>query len=70
VIRKIAKMGKRKKTGRNKNSFKIKELSQLERNATPSDRIVELSNNYYDIVKKAEKSGNKQDLAAGYFGLV
>ncbi|UCC78336.1 MAG: glycosyltransferase, partial [Candidatus Zixiibacteriota bacterium] len=63
-------MGKRKKTGRNKNSFKIKELSQFERNAAPAGKIVELSNSYDDIIKKAEKSGNKRDLAAAYFGLV
>ena len=63
-------MGKKKKTDRNKTSFKIKELSHLEINAAATGMTVNPHKNYNDIIKKAEKSGPKQDLAAGYFGLV
>ncbi|UCE67819.1 MAG: tetratricopeptide repeat protein [Candidatus Zixiibacteriota bacterium] len=63
-------MGKKKKTDRRKASFKIKELSQFERNTAPTGKTVNPYKNYNDIIKRAEKSDNRRDLAAGYFGLV
>jgi len=62
-------MGKKKKANRKKTSFKIKELSQFERNARVKSDLSNSGRNFDDLIKRAQKSGNKQDLASGYFGL-
>jgi len=66
----MTKMGKKKKKNREKNSFKIRDLSQFKRDAAPVVRSGKPLKNYNDIIKIAEESGNRHDLATGYFGLV
>ena len=60
-------MAKKKKT--EKTSHRINDLSQLERNAQLAGGKIHSHRNFKDLIEKAGKSGNKQDLAAAYFGL-